>query len=164
MEKRGNKRIIWALFALYCVAMAWLLFGQRLGQGQPDYYWGELSARMNLTPGRTIRHFLALILQSGSGPLIRSAAVNLAGNVGVFVPMGLFLPLLWPPARRYWLAALIMAAVVTAVELVQLATHLGVCDVDDLILNLAGGSIGYGLYALFSRWRGGRAGKEQTKT
>ena len=144
MEKQANKRIIWALFAVYCTAMVWLLFGQRLGQELPDYYWGELSARMNLTPLRTTRHFLALIFRSGSGPLIRSAAVNLAGNVGVFVPMGAFLPLLWPALRRYWRTALVMAALVAAVELVQLATHLGVCDVDDLILNLLGGSAGYG--------------------
>ena len=150
MEKRANKWI-WVLFAAYGAVMLWLLFGQRLGRGQPDYYWGELSARMNLVPGRTIRHFLWLVFRSGEPALMRSAAVNLAGNVAVFVPMGLFLPLVWPAMRRYWAAALFMAAAVAAVELAQLATGLGVCDVDDLILNLIGGSVGYGLYRAIGR-------------
>ncbi len=150
MDKRIDKWI-WALFAVYCGALAWLLFGQRLGRSQPDYYWGELSARMNLTPLRTIRHFLRLIFLSGNRGLIRSAAVNLAGNVAVFVPAGFFLPRLWPAMGKYWRFALCLAGIMAAVEAVQLATGLGVCDVDDLLLNLLGGTAGFWLYRAFAR-------------
>ena len=44
-------------------------------------------------------------------------------------------------------------AVIAAVEAVQLFTLLGSCDVDDLLLNLLGVLLGWGLLRLFSRGR-----------
>ena len=40
----------------------------------------------------------------------------------------------------------IPAAIITAVELIQLFTLVGSCDVDDLILNVIGSAIGYGFH------------------
>ena len=45
------------------------------------------------------------------------------------------------------------AGLIVCVELVQLVTLLGHCDVDDLILNLIGVSMGYLLWALTLRRR-----------
>ena len=38
--------------------------------------------------------------------------------------------------------------VITAVELAQLFTLLGSCDIDDLILNVLGAALGYGIHKL----------------
>ena len=143
---KGAKKWIALAFALYGAAMAWLLFGQRLGMAWPSDYWTELTGHLNLVPLRTVRHFIRLVRDSGNPFLIRFARINLLGNVWVFVPLGVFMPWLWPPLRRFWRFALCFLAVTVAVELVQLVTLLGSCDVDDVILNFVGGSLGYGLF------------------
>ncbi len=150
---RRTKKWIWAAFWFYCAAMAWLLFGQRLGAPRPADYRAAMAANMNLVPLWTIRHFLALT-QGAAGPyLARFAAVNLLGNVWVFVPLGVFMPALWRPMEKLWLFALCLAGLIVAIELVQLVTLLGSCDVDDLILNMTGGLLGYGGWRLARRRR-----------
>ena len=37
----------------------------------------------------------------------------------------------------------------TVVEVLQMLLRVGVCDVDDLILNTLGAAIGYGCYAVY---------------
>ena len=53
---------------------------------------------------------------------------------------------------RLWKTLLVSAAIIIAVEAIQLVTLLGHCDVDDLILNLIGVTIGYLLYALSEKF------------
>ena len=150
--ERGTKKWIWAAFALYGVVMAWLLFGQRLGAPLTEEALAGAS-RLNLSPFQMIRHYMRLIALSDKPHLIRSAAVNLAGNVAVFVPLGIFLPRLWRPMRKIWLFLPALVLVIAAVEGIQYVTLLGVCDVDDLILNTAGGLIGWGLFMATDRAR-----------
>ena len=145
--ERGTKKWIWAAFALYGVVMAWLLFGQRLGAPLTEEALAGAS-RLNLAPFQMIRHYVRLIALSDKPHLIRSAAVNLAGNVAVFVPLGLFLPLLWPPMRKLWLFLPFVLGLIALIEAVQYATYLGVCDIDDLILNAAGCLMGWALFML----------------
>lgn len=147
----GRQKWIWAAFVAYCAMMVWLLLAQRMGDTLPLDYWANIPGKMNLMPLRTVRQFLRLMLRSDQPALIRFAAVNLAGNVAVFVPLGVFLPTLWPRLRKLWRCALCLATIIVAVEAIQLITLLGVCDVDDLLLNMTGGLMGYGLYAAFHR-------------
>jgi len=84
---------------------------------------------------------------------IRLAIVNLFGNIALFVPLGYFLPRLWEGLRKWWRTWLATLLVMTAVELTQLFTLRGTCDVDDLILNLLGAAIGYGIFCLFKKDR-----------
>ena len=64
--------------------------------------------------------------------------LNLAGNLIAFAPMGVFLPALfrWQRSIFFFTASLTLS--ITAVEVLQVYTGTGSCDVDDLILNLAG--------------------------
>ena len=55
--------------------------------------------------------------------------------------------ILWHGGKALLCAALI----ITAVEIAQLLTLVGSCDVDDLILNLAGSTVGYILYKIISK-------------
>ena len=107
-------------------------------------------------PGRGYGGRFALWLADGAmrlfwkayGRMPRAAAINLAGNVAAFIPAGLFLPGLWKRQRNFGIFVLTVLGAVSLIELAQLFTCLGSCDVDDLILNLAGAALGFGLFAL----------------
>lgn len=90
---------------------------------------------MNFEPFKTIRGYLAFYN-------IGSSAVNLIGNVVMFIPLGLLLPLLWQKARRLWKMFLIGLGSSCFIEFVQLFIDRSV-DVDDVILNVSGVVLGY---------------------
>lgn len=74
------------------------------------------------------------------------------GNLIWFLPFGLLLPLCWKRAGLLW-TALLSALLSVSLELSQLLFASGVTDVDDLIFNLLGGLLGYGLYLLLWKKR-----------
>ena len=145
MDTKHRKLHI-ALFAIYCALMLWLLF-HRPGHMEGIPYWEQAKANLNLIPFRTLRLFSGL-LTDHRPHLVRAAIVNLAGNVVMFIPLGLFLPLIFAKLQKLWKTLLCVTLMITAVELAQLFTLVGSCDVDDLLLNLLGAGLGYGLYKL----------------
>ncbi|MFC4410154.1 VanZ family protein [Chungangia koreensis] len=70
--------------------------------------------------------------------------INLLGNIIVFMPIGLLLPLLWGRfnAKRAILTGFLISLFI---ESTQLALDRS-SDIDDLILNTFGALIGYGIY------------------
>ncbi len=138
-------------FVLYFVLMLWLLFGQRFGENVGNSYEQALTSNLNLIPFATVRLYINLLGGGYSEYLVRHAFINLAGNVLMFVPLGLFLPGIWRRMRKFFGFLLCVFFLIVAVELIQLATLLGSCDVDDLILNLVGALLGFGLWKLFSK-------------
>lgn len=68
---------------------------------------------------------------------------NVLLNVALFVPLGGLLPLLWKKCRKWYVTLPIGFGLSLAIELVQLASCLGSCDVDDLFTNTLGAVIGY---------------------
>lgn len=133
------------LFAAYCALMLWLLLA-RPGYTEGIPYGQQL--KLNLLPFETILRYIRLL--GHEDPILaRHAMINLAGNVVLFIPLGYYLPALREKSRRLWKTLLLTAALITLVELTQLVTLVGSCDVDDLILNLLGAAMGYGLYRLF---------------
>lgn len=140
-----RKRIWYVLFAIYCIAMAYLLFGREEAPvGIP--YADQLRLRLNLIPFRTLRHQWKLLFEADRPWLIRHSLINLLGNIVLFIPLGIFLPMLWPRLQRLWKVLLAVAGIIALVEVVQVLTLLGRCDIDDLLLNLIGAAIGYGLH------------------
>ena len=96
---RPAKKSLWAfLFAAYALVMLWLLYGQRARIVFPSAgaYYGDYLLRLrqtyNLVPFKTVVSFIRLLTASRSAYLVRHAFVNLAGNIVLFVPLGLFLP------------------------------------------------------------------------
>ncbi len=86
------------------------------------------------------------------GPTIPSTknivVENLLGNLFLFAPVGAALPCLFHRQRRFWIFLFTMLAILLLVEGVQLFTGTGSCDVDDIILNLAGALLAYGMVAI----------------
>ena len=151
----AKQKRIWAvLFALYCAAMACLLFGRKEAPaGIP--YDEQILMRLNLIPFRTVRRQLNLLTGFDRPWLVRHSAVNLLGNVVLFIPLGIFLPKMWEKLRGFCRMLPAAAGAIMTVETMQVLTLLGRCDVDDLILNLTGAAVGYGLYKRIEEKRPG---------
>lgn len=85
---------------------------------------------------------------------------NLAGNVVVFIPYGMFLPSIWKRFRNFadtFLAAFLFSL---SIEVFQLFSAFGAFDVDDIVLNCAGAIAGYLIYML-AAWVCTGAAKEK---
>ncbi|MFE6070119.1 VanZ family protein [Streptomyces sp. NPDC056525] len=91
----------------------------------------------NLTPGRSIENYL-------NQPGFVDTVKQLGGNIALGVPFGILLPLLSLKARGFLRVALITAATMLLVELVQGALVTGrAFDIDDVLLNTTGALLGY---------------------
>lgn len=147
-----NKRtlIAGAAFLIYGLLMIYLLFGQRMGQLPVGTYWERISANLNLKPLDTVWRYIWVLKNSEDAALLRHAVVNLVGNVVMFVPLGYLTPCIWGKVQKFWRHFLYMVLIIVSIELLQLFTLLGSCDVDDLILNLVGTTLGYLLWKIVS--------------
>lgn len=140
-----HQRNIWLLFGMYCLLMLWLLFGrEEAPSGLP--YSQQLLMRLNLVPFRTLGRLLRLLTDIDRPWLIRFSVINLLGNVFLFIPLGIFLPKLWQKLDGFPKVLLATAGIIASVEVTQMLTLLGRCDIDDLILNVTGAAIGYWFY------------------
>lgn len=104
--------------------------------------WDQGLAKANFQPFKTIH------LMQSHNVSAEYRMVNLAGNIAGFIPLGILFPLLFPFLRSLWKTIAVVFLISLAFETVQLATGLGVFDIDDLILNVAGGFLGYIAYKI----------------
>jgi len=144
-----DKRILWGgrvLFWLYMACLIYFLFFS-------EHYGRTLSNReyhYNLELFKEIKRFWTYRKSLG----LESVIVNLAGNICVFIPVGLAVPLLYERFRSFFQVALLSFEISLGAELIQLMAKVGTFDVDDLLLNTIGGCIGYVLFAWCRRkWR-----------
>ena len=70
--------------------------------------------------------------------------LNLYGNILGFMPFGFILGVISSRCRKYWYDAVICTYLLSySIEMIQLFFRAGSCDVDDIILNTFGGTLGY---------------------
>ena len=150
------------MFAIYVFVLIDVLFLLRPGVFVgfsdlfSDPYREDLkeyaNSAVNLVPFKTIRNYWYMVRQYGIGGGNRIWWRNLVGNLVLFLPMGCLLPLLFPVFHTFFRTVLFTLFLVLCVEGVQLLTFTGSCDIDDVILNMAGCVAGYVVCALlFSR-------------
>lgn len=133
--KKGLTKAGWLLFYLYIILLSYFLFfSERYGR---DYIAQDF--RYNLEFFKEIRRFIIYRQQIGT----ESFVVNILGNILAFAPFGFMLPLLNPRYRNVFRLVFSSMLFSLAVETVQLLLKVGIFDVDDLILNTAGGLLGY---------------------
>lgn len=92
---------------------------------------------INLVPFRSIRVYF---IHYGLDGFL----VNFVGNIVMFMPWGFGLTLLWKKNRKLWIIASYSLGLTVLIETIQLFIGRSV-DVDDLILNFAGGCLGAGV-------------------
>ena len=154
MKKKGYPKStpLWRfLFVVYVALLLWLLFDRPSGWDSDLSYAAQLRANMNLVPFQTIGAYWQAVKGLDYSPNFYHSIVNLGGNIFLFIPVGYFLPRLWPFLRNFFLFLLTCLLAVTLVELLQLVTLLGCLDIDDLILNLFGMVLGYLFFIIFKK-------------
>ena len=144
--KKKQTGWLWFGFIAYCLVMLWLLFHRPTGMMEGLSYKESLRHNLNLQPLLTIRNYLYVIIHRSNDAVLVHCIVNLLGNVLLFIPAGLFLPKLRPRQRNFFRFFFTCLGVILLVEAVQLFTLLGSFDVDDIILNLLGMTIGFIAY------------------
>ncbi|NMD70923.1 VanZ family protein [Bacillus sp. DNRA2] len=130
-------RFIHYLIIMYSIALFILLFFR---PNEQDY------DSMNLKPFATIFNYL-----SGQVNFL-IAFYNIAANIGLFIPYGLYIDLKTKSAKyRYFFQIIIPIFVISAIEFLQYITQRGSLDIDDLILNVIGVYVGYGFAPIIKR-------------
>jgi Glycopeptide antibiotics resistance protein len=133
----------WLLFYFYIILLAYFLFFS-------EHYGREnilKEYRYNLEFFKEIKRFIKYREQLG----FESFAVNILGNILAFAPFGFFLPLLNVKYRKIFYTTFLCFIFSLGVETIQLILKVGIFDVDDIIMNTAGGVLGYLSYLIFCR-------------
>ena len=74
--------------------------------------------------------------------------VNLIGNIIPFMPIGLLAPFVFRSIS--WQKALVLGIVTgLTFEVMEVVFRVGIFDVDDVILNASGVTLGYGVFVMF---------------
>lgn len=151
--KKFLRILILSTFMIYCLVVLDLVLLSRIHMFHLDVWrdmWLELWERrtrlnygLNLVPFRTIGTYIKSILR---GDIVAIAVRNLAGNLLMFLPLGIYLPVIWKKCRNIKTILLISMTVLVGIELIQFLSLLGSLDIDDFILNICGILIGYGLW------------------
>ncbi len=136
---------VWLLFILYIAVMLWLLFG-RTPVTVSGTYCQQICDNINLIPFRTIMEYAKRLGEEAGTYGLSASEINLYGNVLVFVPCGFFLPALFRRLQSFRRYLFCFSLGLVAVETVQLFTLRGICDIDDLILNVIGAALGFGAF------------------
>lgn len=72
--------------------------------------------------------------------------INIFGNIFVFIPLGLLLPILFKICRNFAKLLILCLFIILFIEIIQFIFMIGYFDIDDIILNLIGCFIGYLVY------------------
>lgn len=142
MKARG-RAILWIAVALWTVWLLWMLLLGRLDEAFSMPLAEYAADHLGVVPFRTISEQTRLALK---GDL--HAMTNLGGNLFLFLPYGLFLPALFGQSRHYTFFLTVFCGAVILVELCQFLLRVGFCEVDDLLLNCLGASLGFLVWKL----------------
>lgn len=100
----------------------------------------------NFVPFKTINTYINA-LQDGT--MNRDIPIkNLLGNFVLFLPMGIFLPILFKRLSIFKKYIITIILVLLLIEIIQVIIRLGSFDIDDLLLNLLGAILGFSIYKL----------------
>lgn len=140
VNKDNKKLILWVCFIAYLLLLGYMLFfSSYFGRDGHDNY------RYNLIFLQEIGRFYHYGIRTGEWELF---VLNVFGNIGVFIPIGLFLPKLFQRCKNALLTTVLTFELSFVIEIIQLLTKVGSFDVDDLFLNALGGLCGYIVYRI----------------
>lgn len=148
MSKRNWCKLFFAIYILFVIKV--IIFKYPIGQLRSivdSWQKGVILEGLgtaNFIPFKTIKMYIEYSYKLNS-------VENLAGNILVFVPFGIFLPVLSKESRRFSVMLLNVFVLVLGIETFQLFSAFGAFDVDDILLNCLGAALGYGVYRLACR-------------
>ncbi len=148
-DKTGHKTVEWVIFIIYLAFLVYFMFfADSLGRdaAQEGYAY-------NLVLFREIRRFYIYRDQLG----MKAFLLNDIGNVAAFIPFGYFFPVVTGLKKKAAITVPVCFAFSLCLEIIQLLTHVGSFDVDDILLNTLGGILGLLIYLLLHVVRSGRS-------
>lgn len=116
----------------------------RVGHLMINMGGADANGRANFVPFKTISTDILV----GKGSIIET--VVLIGNIALLVSFGFVLPLVF--RNKTWQKALALAiAVPLFIEGMQVVLHMGIFDIDDVVLNGLGVMIGFWIFIVFEK-------------
>ncbi|MGX9756122.1 VanZ family protein [Clostridioides difficile] len=100
---------------------------------------------VNLIPFYTVWEFI-----TDSNISFTRAIANIIGNIGIFIPMGIFLPVVLKKSDKKTII-IIISLISLGFELIQYILAIGSSDIDDVILNSLGGILGIIAYTKMTK-------------
>lgn len=142
-----KRELIFNTFLIYCIAVVTVII--------PDFQMIGIQRSRHLSVN--IVPFVDIISGFKNSPFsfafkLKLLLRNLLGNIVLLLPLGVFLPMLWTKFRYFKKTIFVGVTVSLAIELIQLVfSYLGfsgrITDIDDLMLNSIGVSMGYFIYS-----------------
>ena len=135
------KKLFWILFFTYCAVLAEiLLLGRSACTDVPvkEYFM----TYANPVPLRTLIRYVSFFVKRKDLHSFRLAFSNIMGNFLLFLPMGFCLPVLLGRRGRFRRSFWVILATVFFTELFQGLFRVGIPDIDDLTVNMAGAYLG----------------------
>ncbi len=137
--KKFWKNAVRLFFYLYIIILSYFLFfSESFGRGN-----FSVGYRYNLEFFVEIKRFIKYRQQVG----LEAFLINVLGNIIAFMPFGFLLPIISNKCRRIFRVACYSLIFSLTVETIQMLSRVGIFDVDDILLNTAGGIFGYLLFA-----------------
>lgn len=149
-QEKDRIRVFWikTLFIIYCLLLITILFlnnEYRVGiYEDTSIFSKEHFNSINIIPFHTIIEYIKGLITDNIN--IGIVIINLGINLVLFAPMGVFVTILFKDKIKnikQFIVAMII--VLLLVEILQFITLRGTMDIDDIILNIVGAILGYGL-------------------
>lgn len=147
MNRVKLRAVLKIIFILYVAILCYFLFfADYYGRSFHLFGSGYLSEletfvcnHTNFCPFATVILYVKGFMAGNVS--LYALSVNLMGNFAAFMPFGFFLPYFFGCFKKTYWFLLTTISTVIVVEILQLVFMTGVCDIDDLILNVAGAYI-----------------------
>ncbi len=149
LKRKIRMATVVAMFIYVCALAYVCFFSERYGRIVSDEY------HYNLKPFYEISRFFMYRDVIG----LKGFIINLFGNILVFAPWGFMVPVLRARPHKFWYTVGSTFLLSLCIETIQIISRVGSFDVDDLILNTAGGILGCIVYFIVNAVRRKTFGK-----
>lgn len=144
--KRSIRIILSISFIFYLFVIVCILF-LRSSFSYPGWTLIEyIKNSSNIIPFKNISRYIRALFDESMN--MSTPITNLGGNIVLFLPMGIYIPLFFNKINRIGSYFVFMITLIFVAEAIQLITRRGCFDIDDFILNMIGGLIGFGIWKL----------------
>ena len=120
------------------------------GTGNLKMTFGNAGAHINLIPFYSIYHQLLGDFNVNESDVISTIVVNVLGNILLFLPLGFLAPYAiknMDNVKKILLSGLFLSCLIEIIQLIEGRS----CDVDDVILNVLGIVLGFGVFKVFHK-------------
>jgi len=123
------------VFGVLTLTGYFMLFRELAAHG----WWHKLLHRIQTKDKINLQPFLMF-------KQFQVASTQVIGNLVMLLPLGIYIPLLFPRLAGFFKVCIICLSVSVSIELMQLITNARSTDIDDVILNTSGAIVGYIIY------------------